>query len=63
MRLCIYYRELNKVTIRNKYPLPQIDYLFDQLQGASIFSKIDLHFGYHQLKMKGEDVPNIVFQT
>ena len=47
MRLCINYRELNKVTVRNKYPLPQIDDLFDQLQGACVFSKIDLHYGYH----------------
>ena len=47
MRLCINYRELNKVTVRNKYPLPQIDDLFDQLQGACVFSKIDFHFGYH----------------
>ncbi|KAL6314345.1 hypothetical protein AAG906_021055 [Vitis piasezkii] len=63
MRLCIYYRELNKVTIRNKYPLPRMDDLFDQLQGASIFSKIDLHFGYHQLKMKGgsSETPRAIY--
>ncbi|XP_038975659.1 uncharacterized protein LOC120106585 [Phoenix dactylifera] len=57
MRLCIDYRELNKITIKNKYPLPRIDDLFDQLQGAQVFSKIDLRSGYHQLKIKPDDVP------
>ena len=52
MQLCIDYRQLNKITIKNKYPLPRIDDLFDQLQGANVFSKIDLRFGYHQLKIK-----------
>ena len=61
MRLCINYRELNKVTVRNKYPLPQIDDLFDQLQGACVFSKIDLRFGYHQLRVRSEDVPKTTF--
>jgi hypothetical protein len=56
MRLCIDYRELNRVTIRNKYPLPTIDDLFDQLKGASVFSKIDLWFGCHQLKVWKEYV-------
>ena len=59
MRLCIDYRELNKVTIKNRYPLPRIDDLFDQLQGASYFSKIDLRSGYHQLKVRDENVYKI----
>ncbi|RVX05086.1 RNA-directed DNA polymerase-like [Vitis vinifera] len=63
MRLCIDYRELNKVTVRNKYPLPRIDDLFDQLQGACVFSKIDLRSGYHQLRVRGEDVPKTTFRT
>ena len=63
LRLCIDYRELNKVTIKNKYPLPKINDLFDQLQGASVFSKIDLQSGYHQLRVKGEDAPKTAFRT
>ena len=62
-RLCIDYRELNKVTIRNHYPLPRIDDLSDQLQGAKVFSKIDLRSGYHQLKIQSEDVPKTAFKT
>ena len=63
MRLCIDYRELNKLTIENKYPLPHIDDLFDQLKGDSCFSKIDLRSGYHQLKIREEDVPKTTFRT
>ena len=63
LRLCIDYRELNKVTIKNKYPLPRIDDLFDQLQGSSVFSKIDLRSGYHQLKIKDDDVQKTAFRT
>ncbi|KAL4032651.1 hypothetical protein IC575_005732 [Cucumis melo] len=63
MRLCIDYRELNKVTVKNKYPLPRIDDLFDQLQGATVFSKIDLWSGYHQLRIKDGDVPKTAFRS
>ncbi|WMV50635.1 hypothetical protein MTR67_044020, partial [Solanum verrucosum] len=63
MRMCIYYRQLNKVTIGNKYMLPRIDDLFDKLQCASVFSKIDLRSGYHQLKIRLEEVPKMTFKT
>ncbi|KAA0066036.1 pol protein [Cucumis melo var. makuwa] len=63
MRLCIDYRELNKVTVKNRYPLPRIDDLFDQLQGATVFSKIDLRLGYHQLRIKDGDVPKTAFRS
>ncbi|GJX58901.1 putative reverse transcriptase domain-containing protein [Tanacetum coccineum] len=63
MRMCIVYRELNKVTVKNVYPLPRIDDLFDKLQGARWFSKIDLRSGYHQLKVREEDIPKTAFRT
>ncbi|WVZ52947.1 hypothetical protein U9M48_003945 [Paspalum notatum var. saurae] len=62
-RMCVDYQALNKVTIKNKYPLPRIDDLFDQLQGACVFSKIDLRSGYHQLKIRPSDIPKIAFTT
>jgi hypothetical protein len=63
LQLCIDYRQLNKVTIKNKYPLPRINDLFDQLGGASIFSKIDLISRYHQVRIKGEDIQKTIFRT
>ena len=62
-RLCVDYRKLNDVTIKNKYPLPKIEDLFDQLNGARIFSKIDLRTGYHQLKVRETDIPKTAFIT
>jgi hypothetical protein len=61
LRLCVDYRPLNAITIKNKYPLPRIDILFDQLTGVRVFSKVDLRSGYHQIKIHPKDVPKTVF--
>jgi hypothetical protein len=63
LRLCVDYHPLNAVTIKNKYPLPRIDILFDQLVGAQVFSKIDLCSGYHQIKIHTKDIPKTAFTT
>jgi len=62
-KMCIDYRKLNKLTIKNRYPLPRIDDLFDQVRGASIFSKINLRTGYYQLRIKEEDISKTTFRT
>ncbi|GJZ84427.1 hypothetical protein Tco_0649766 [Tanacetum coccineum] len=59
----LHYRELNKLTVKNRYPLPRIDDLFDQLQGSSVYSKIDLRSGYHQLRVREEDISKTAFRT
>ncbi|GJX91991.1 putative reverse transcriptase domain-containing protein [Tanacetum coccineum] len=61
--MCIDYWELNKLTVKNRYPLPRIDDLFDQLQGSNVYSKIDLRSGYHQLQVREEDIPKTAFRT
>ena len=63
LQMCVDYHPLNAVTIKNKYPLPHIDTLFDQLAGAKVFSKIDLHLGYHQIKIRPQDIPKTTFST
>ena len=63
LRLCIDYRKLNKVTVKNKYPLPRIDDLFDQMRGTKVFSKIDLRYGYHQVRIKDKDIYKTSFRT
>jgi hypothetical protein len=63
LRLCVDYQPLNAITIKNKYPLPRIDILFDQLAGARVFSKVDLHSGYHQIKIRPKDVPKTAFSS
>ena len=63
LRLCIDYRQLNRVTIKNRYPLPRIDHLFDQLRGVQVYSKIDLRTGYHQLRVRDTDIPKTAFRT
>nr|GFC96730.1 putative reverse transcriptase domain-containing protein [Tanacetum cinerariifolium] len=62
-RMCIDYRELNELTVKNRYPLPRIDDLFDQLQRTSVYSKIDLRLSYHQLRVREEDIPKTTFET
>ena len=63
LRLCIDYKQLNRVMIQNRYLLPRIDNLFDQLRGARVYSKIDLRTGYHQLRVKETDIPKTMFRT
>jgi hypothetical protein len=62
-RMCVDYRSINDVTMKNKYPLPRIEDLFDQMRGARVFSKIDLRSGYHQMKIRPSDIPMTAFST
>src|SRR3954462_14131103 len=62
-RMCVGYRPLNLATIKNMYPLPRINDLYDQLAGSSVFSKMDLRLGYHQIKIRNEDIPKTTFTT
>ena len=62
-RLCVDNRQLNKVIVKNRYPIPRIDNLMDQLRGAAVFSKIDLKSGYHQIRVKEADIPKTAFRT
>jgi hypothetical protein len=61
--MCVDYRSLNDVTVKNKYPLPRIEDLFDQMRGARVFSKIDLRSGYHQMRIRPSDIPKTAFST
>ena len=63
LRMCVDYRQLYKVTVKNRYPMPRINDLFDQLQDAAVFSKIDLRSGYHQLRIREADIPKTAFRT
>lgn len=63
MHMCINYKHLNKVNVKNKYPMPCINDLFDQVHGATVVSKIDLRFGYHLLRVRSIDIPNTAFRT
>ena len=63
LQLCINYRQLNRATVKNRYPLPMIDDLFDKLRGARVYSKIDLHIGYHQLRVRETYIPKTEFRT